>query len=612
MSETGLLLAEIQALKRRIQALETVTEHPGFAASDVARLSQPNAFAVGQTVGAADVNDVLMTLDGLFGHVADLQQWMVDGSVVAAIDPSGNFDTDGNITAAGYGDFTGTPAKTIKSDSTGNLTASQIDLPNHFSGTYASAAGASVRQVYANPISSGVENTATLAGFYAQANFANTGGRLTHGFGVVGRMYKTGADATVQQMAGVYADFNVTAAGAIDAAYGFYQNPAGVSAGTLTAAYGMDLNEPSVTGTGVVQDNYGIRIGTTTVGTQSNYGLYIEPSAGYGIYNADGDVYSLGDMDLIGDMDLTGSLTVQDGNVSIISADVSGSELLTNGAFTSDTASWSAGGSATLASVAGGQAGNCLEVTNAGGGTGYAVQAITTIVGQRYRWTLYYKNGTATQGAIYVGTTSGGTNIFGASLATAASWTARTVDFTATATTSYLRMGVSGSTVGHTMLYDTVSAKSMLGGRLEVNAKITGWGGTEGMAISATTGEVTADYRVTAEGGMRTAAVTIADDVVVDLRSLYPGLAVGGLLLISTVNYANTAAIIHYRAAASPFCTVVAQPGAADVVVGTTALTDGTSDGTDAKLNLAALSTGELYVKNRRGATVALIVTVLN
>ena len=50
MSEIRLLLTEIQALKRRIQSLETVEEHPGFAASDVARLSQDNTFAGIQTI----------------------------------------------------------------------------------------------------------------------------------------------------------------------------------------------------------------------------------------------------------------------------------------------------------------------------------------------------------------------------------------------------------------------------------------------------------------------------------------------------------------------------------------------------------------------------------
>ncbi len=50
MSEIRMLLDEIRDLKRRLQALETRGEHPGFAASDVARLSVANTFAGVQTI----------------------------------------------------------------------------------------------------------------------------------------------------------------------------------------------------------------------------------------------------------------------------------------------------------------------------------------------------------------------------------------------------------------------------------------------------------------------------------------------------------------------------------------------------------------------------------
>ncbi len=59
MSETGLLLAEIQALKRRIQSLETVTEHPGFAASEIVRLGEDNVFT-----GALNTFDNDVDIDG--------------------------------------------------------------------------------------------------------------------------------------------------------------------------------------------------------------------------------------------------------------------------------------------------------------------------------------------------------------------------------------------------------------------------------------------------------------------------------------------------------------------------------------------------------------------
>lgn len=505
----------------------------------------------------------------------------------------------------------GTAAASIYSTVDGTIGGGTIHRPNQFVATIATDAdGGTIRNVWASTTVTGTHDVTTMAGFYAQTYDERTAALLTHGWGAVARFYKTGNGGDVTLLAGIYSDFIVTGSGDIAQASGFYQNPAIVSAGTIAQAFMADFNEPDVTGTGVVEDNYGIRIGATTVGTESNYGLYIEQSAGYGIYNVDGDFYSNGNMTLIGDMDLTGDLAVADGNVSIIAADVLGSDLVANGAFTSDTASWAAGGSGTLASIAGGQAGNCLEVTNAGG-IGYATQTLTTVVGQRYRLTLYYKNGTATQGAIYIGTTSGGSELSYTALATAAAWTARTFDFTATTTTTYLRLSVSGSTVGHTMLFDTVVVQSLLGGTLGVNAKITGYGGTAGIAISPASGEMTADHRVIAKAGFRTDYAIIADDAVIDLRSLYPNLAVGGLLLISSVGLQNTAGIISYRSASTPFCTVVAQPST-DIVVGTTALTAGAGDGTDAKLNIAALSTGELYVKNRRGTSATFTFTLLN
>ncbi len=46
MSENRMLLDEIRELKRRLQALETRGEHPGFAASDVARRDTANMQAM--------------------------------------------------------------------------------------------------------------------------------------------------------------------------------------------------------------------------------------------------------------------------------------------------------------------------------------------------------------------------------------------------------------------------------------------------------------------------------------------------------------------------------------------------------------------------------------
>lgn len=482
-----------------------------------------------------------------------------------------------------------------------------LTKPVHFDGTYTTLAdGGTIRAVQASPVMVGTHDVATLAGFYAQSYFSGAG-RLTHGWGLVGRFYKQGT-GTIQQCAGVYSDFTVDEEGAIDAAYGFYQNPGDISAGAVYAAFQADLNEPTVSGTGSVYNNYGIRIGATTVGTNKNYGLYVELSAGTGIYN-EGTLHNVGAALIEDDAVVVGDLTVADGDLRVISADAVGSDLITNGAFSSDTTGWTAN-NATLASVAGGQSGNGLEITRGDTSASQARQTITTVAGSRYRLTCYYKNGTASQAAIYVGTSAGGSQLASEAQSTAGTWTATSVDFTATTTTTHIALAMTnGATLGETMYFDTVTCVQLLGGNVAVNGKITSYSGTDGIAIDAS-GIATGDSRIVAEGGFRTAAITIADDTTVNLKTLFPNIiADGGILQISTRSYNNSAGLIHYRALSSPFCVVIAQPST-DIVVGTSALTDGTGDGTDAKLNIAATSSGELFVKNRRGASATFIVTV--
>lgn len=492
-------------------------------------------------------------------------------------------------------------SRTLNEDDSG-----KINLPVWITGTYTTPGDDySVRAVYCSTVSAGTHDIATLSGFYAQTDYASSAGRLTHGWGVVGRFIKSGA-GTVQQCAGVYSDFTVSGEGLIDAAYGYYQNPGNVSAGQIANCFQIDINEPTVSGTGVINGNYGIRVGTTTVGTTRNYGIYIEESAGWGLYSVS-QIETADDLTVGGDSTLSGDLDVANGDVTILGDSTVGGELITNGGFDSDTTGWTAT-NATIASVSGGQSGNCLKVTNVSS-NGYASQSITTVIGATYRLTFYRKSVDANM-ALYVGTSAGGSQLLFANLPTAADWMLNTYFFTATTTTTHFRLSMSGSpAAGTTALWDTISCVQMLGGNLSVNGKITGYGGTAGIAIASATGVVTADNRVDAEGGFRTDVISIADDVVVDLRALYPNLANGGILQISTVNYGNSAGLITYRAAASPFCIIIAQP-ASDIVVGTTALTNGTSDGTDGKVNVAATSSGELFLKNRRGGTATFVVTV--
>lgn len=127
--------------------------------------------------------------------------------------------------------------------------------------------------------------------------------------------------------------------------------------------------------------------------------------------------------------------------------------LAVNGAFTSDTSSWTAG-NATLATAGSGQAGNCLQVTNSGTNYGYAYQAITTVAGKLYRAQVYFKKGTATGGILLVGTAAATGDLGTSGTMTDASWTAHTVIFKASGTTTYLTLYNAGNTASQTALYD--------------------------------------------------------------------------------------------------------------------------------------------------------------
>ncbi len=71
-----------------------------------------------------------------------------------------------------------------------------------------------------------------------------------------------------------------------------------------------------------------------------------------------------------------------------------GSELVTNSGFDSDTTGWSARSSALLASVAGGQAGNCLQITEDGETDPWAVGTFAPVTGRLFRIQFYVKSGT--------------------------------------------------------------------------------------------------------------------------------------------------------------------------------------------------------------------------
>lgn len=129
--------------------------------------------------------------------------------------------------------------------------------------------------------------------------------------------------------------------------------------------------------------------------------------------------------------------------------------LVVNGGFDPDTSSWSASNS-TLASIAGGQSGNCLRITNTAN-NGYAYQSIAVSPGATYTFTFYQKQGSVFYCKAYIGTSAGGNQIYDSSNFGNAAWTQKTVTVNSgsnsTIYISFVCAGVSGDSV----LIDTVS-----------------------------------------------------------------------------------------------------------------------------------------------------------
>lgn len=141
----------------------------------------------------------------------------------------------------------------------------------------------------------------------------------------------------------------------------------------------------------------------------------------------------------------------------------SATERLVNGGFASDTSSW-AGTSCTLASVAGGQSGNCLQVTRTGGTNQYAKQSPADFtVGALYAYSGYVKSGTSGNetGALYVRNSADTQTIVSSIATTSASWSLRSLFWTATETTQTFRAQKTSATNG-TMLFDSLSSVRVL------------------------------------------------------------------------------------------------------------------------------------------------------
>lgn len=134
-----------------------------------------------------------------------------------------------------------------------------------------------------------------------------------------------------------------------------------------------------------------------------------------------------------------------------------GADLVTNGGFGSDTSGWTAAASS-LASVASGQSGNCLEVTNSGASSGSAYQDIAGLtVDETYKLSAYFKKGTGVSGAIKIGTTADDDFYESITGLIDAGWTEYTFYFTAKETTARITFVNESAVSSETALFDTAT-----------------------------------------------------------------------------------------------------------------------------------------------------------
>jgi hypothetical protein len=137
-----------------------------------------------------------------------------------------------------------------------------------------------------------------------------------------------------------------------------------------------------------------------------------------------------------------------------------GANLITNGAFTSDASSWTAD-NCTLASVAGGDAGNCLQLTSTGGDSQSASQDITLTKGKSYRLSAAVKSGTAGNDAYYLTAYGIASAVYPGFVTgtSSGSWVTITFDFTAkdSIIRIYLQKATTHAGSPGTMLFDTVT-----------------------------------------------------------------------------------------------------------------------------------------------------------
>lgn len=167
------------------------------------------------------------------------------------------------------------------------------------------------------------------------------------------------------------------------------------------------------------------------------------------------DLFTRSDGDMGNGWSYTAGLWTVSSNAAVGTPGLSVTELVTNGSFDSDTTGWTPANSATLASIAGGVSGNCLEQTNGGASDGRANQTITTQNHKWYQASVYHKNVEAGQGYLRIGSyvTWSGLND--------ANWASKVTTIRSTGTSFVFGLGSNTGSLGAKTLWDSASCKEI-------------------------------------------------------------------------------------------------------------------------------------------------------
>jgi len=138
---------------------------------------------------------------------------------------------------------------------------------------------------------------------------------------------------------------------------------------------------------------------------------------------------------------------------------LSGTELLANPSFDSNTTGWTST-NGTVASIAGGQSNNCLELTMTGGTSQIARSALSLTIGKLYKTSSYIKSGTSGNENCKLYVYDGTTTLLLNDSTSSGSWVQNISYFCSGATTSggELQLRKATATAG-TMLFDEAGVK---------------------------------------------------------------------------------------------------------------------------------------------------------